>query len=81
MARYSVATAKDSFSELIDRARAGEEVVITRRGQVVAELCPPRTVIDGHEDIYQRLKQFRDSQPQIDIDAVDLIRQMRDEGY
>lgn len=33
MARYSVATTKDSLSKLIDKALAGEEVVITRHGK------------------------------------------------
>lgn len=81
MARYSVAAAKDSFSELIDRARAGEEVVITRRGQVVAELCPPRAMPVGHDDIYERLAAFRASMPIEPIDSTQLIREMRDEGY
>ena len=35
-----VAKAKDSFSELIDRAEAGEVVTITRHGRAVATLSP-----------------------------------------
>lgn len=38
MPRYSVAQAKNGLPKLIDKAMQGEEVVITRRGKVVAEL-------------------------------------------
>lgn len=40
MASYSVATTKDHLSELIDKALAGEEVVITRRGKATVRLVP-----------------------------------------
>jgi prevent-host-death family protein len=40
MTTYSVAHAKASLPRLIDRAMAGEEVVITRHGKPVAELRP-----------------------------------------
>jgi prevent-host-death family protein len=40
MPSYSVANAKASLPRLIDRAMAGEEVVITRHGKPVAELRP-----------------------------------------
>ena len=32
--------AKTHFSKLLDRARHGEEFVITHRGEAVARLCP-----------------------------------------
>jgi prevent-host-death family protein len=37
---YSVADAKNRLPTLIDKALAGEEVVITRRGKPVVELRP-----------------------------------------
>ncbi|MGH7025293.1 MAG: type II toxin-antitoxin system Phd/YefM family antitoxin, partial [Caulobacteraceae bacterium] len=37
---YSVADAKATLPRLIDRAAAGEEVVITRHGKPVAEIRP-----------------------------------------
>lgn len=37
---YSVAEAKNRLPELIDRALNGEDVVITRHGNAVAELKP-----------------------------------------
>jgi antitoxin (DNA-binding transcriptional repressor) of toxin-antitoxin stability system len=33
MPRYSVATARNNLSQLIDKAVAGEEVIITRHGK------------------------------------------------
>jgi len=40
MNTYSVADAKNQLSELIDRARRGEGVVITRHGRPMVELKP-----------------------------------------
>jgi prevent-host-death family protein len=40
MSTYSVADAKSSLPKLINRAMAGEEVIITRHGKPVAELRP-----------------------------------------
>lgn len=38
MPTYTIAQAKARFSELIDRAEAGEEVAITRHGKLVARV-------------------------------------------
>nr|WP_295660789.1 type II toxin-antitoxin system prevent-host-death family antitoxin [Polymorphobacter sp.] len=38
MPRYSVAEAKNTLPRLIDRALAGEDVVITRHGKPVVEV-------------------------------------------
>lgn len=40
--RYSVAEAKNNLPKLIDRALAGEEVTITRRGEPMVRLLPER---------------------------------------
>ena len=40
MTAYSVAEAKNRLPSLIDKALAGEEVIITRRGTPVVELRP-----------------------------------------
>ncbi len=40
MTAYSVANAKAGLPRLIDKALAGEEVIITRHGKPVAELRP-----------------------------------------
>ncbi len=38
MPSYSVATTKDKLSSLIDKALAGEEVIITRHGKPAVEM-------------------------------------------
>lgn len=38
--------AKSRFGQLLDWVAAGEEVVITRRGKVVARVIPPASVVD-----------------------------------
>jgi prevent-host-death family protein len=40
MARYNIAQAKARFSELVDKAIAGEEVVIARANQPLLKLVP-----------------------------------------
>jgi prevent-host-death family protein len=42
MAEISVYQAKTQFSKLLDRAVAGEDVVITRNGRPIARLVPTR---------------------------------------
>ncbi|TIS48540.1 MAG: type II toxin-antitoxin system prevent-host-death family antitoxin, partial [Mesorhizobium sp.] len=37
----SIAEAKAKLSELVSRAEAGEEIVLTRHGKVAARLVPP----------------------------------------
>jgi prevent-host-death family protein len=39
--QVGVYEAKTTFSRLLERVAAGEEVVITRRGEEVARLVPP----------------------------------------
>ncbi len=41
MAEVALFEAKNRLSELIDRVQAGEVIVITRRGKVVAQLTSP----------------------------------------
>jgi prevent-host-death family protein len=38
--------AKNKFGQLLDWVEAGDEVVITRRGKVVARLVPPKATIN-----------------------------------
>lgn len=44
MPTYSVAEAKAKLSELLDKAEAGQSVVITRHGQPVVEFKPVEAV-------------------------------------
>lgn len=43
MATFGMHQAKTHLSELVERALAGEEVVITRRGEPAVRLTPART--------------------------------------
>jgi prevent-host-death family protein len=51
---FAAAKAKARFSELLDRAEAGEEITIRRHGKVVAKLTRP--VTDEEAAVEQRRK-------------------------
>jgi prevent-host-death family protein len=85
MSQHSVVDAKNNLSDLIARAERGEEVVITRHGQPVAELKPVTPARAGPRPMTQADLDWLDSvriklKPGA-LDSVSLIRQMRDEGY
>ena len=61
MKTASVATAKTHLSALIADVAAGEEVVITRRGQPVARLVPPPTVAATFD--WSALRAWLESEP------------------
>lgn len=78
MAAYSVAEAKNQLPKLINKARAGEEVVITRHGKPVAEVCPPKAtepswtpeqIRHAEEAMIAR----RDARPPVSTDSVALF--------
>ena len=67
MASYSVAVTKDNLSALIDKALAGEEVVITRRGKVAVRMVPDTSSAAG-KDVRMAmvdLQEWRKTQPPI----------------
>lgn len=77
----SVAEARSRFSELLDAAEAGETVVITRRGQPVAELTPhPLAPRAGTRDL-SWLDEETAKISYDQVDSGDLVRGMRDERY
>ncbi|MGO9007870.1 MAG: type II toxin-antitoxin system Phd/YefM family antitoxin [Beijerinckiaceae bacterium] len=41
--------AKSKLGRLLDWVEAGEEIIITRRGRVVARLVPPRPALDREQ--------------------------------
>ena len=43
--------AKNRFGQLLDWVEGGDEVVITRRGQIVARLVPPAGAVDRQASI------------------------------
>jgi prevent-host-death family protein len=81
MSTYSVAEAKNKLSELIHRAVAGEDVVITRHGQPIVELKSLRpAAVEMTEADWEWLEAHR--LPRLDPtkDAVELVREIRDEA-
>lgn len=76
MTAYSVAQAKNQLPKLIDKALAGEEVVITRRGKPVVELRPrpprPEPPVGTDEWLFKR----RRTRPAINITSVELLNMM-----
>jgi len=79
MATYSVAEAKNRLPSLIDKARAGEEVVITRHGKAVAELrARNRLTREEREAMYAQMATEAAKHPLAGISAVELVRQDRD---
>lgn len=82
MAHYSVATTKDQLSRLIDKALAGEEVIITRHGKPtvafsVVEKRPVST--KTRKEWLAWLEERRKDLPTLGISSVALVRTMRDE--
>ena len=78
-AHGGLAEAKAGLSALLDAVEAGEEVVITRRGQPVARVVRehPRPV---HSHGWPaRLRALRGDQPQPAGSAVELLRQLLDQ--
>ena len=61
MSSIGVFEAKNRLSELVERAARGEEITITRRGEVVARLVPPAAVSAGNQAIaaIEALRQAR----------------------
>ena len=53
--------AKSRLGQLLDWVEAGEEVVITRRGKVVARMVPPNVAFDRERGrrAVQRIREMR----------------------
>lgn len=76
MDSYNIADAKAQFSELVDRAAAGEEIEIKKRGEPVARIVPvmkPRKRLDV--EALRRVAALSDPTGQ---STADFIREMRD---
>jgi antitoxin (DNA-binding transcriptional repressor) of toxin-antitoxin stability system len=81
MTRYSIAEARESLPRLIDKALAGEDVMLTRDGVAVAELrasqrrAAPRPLSEAE---WRRLRARRAARPSLGEDSVTIVRAMRD---
>lgn len=78
MSSVNLADAKAHLSELVERAAAGEEVRITRRGKPVAQIVPadlPRKPVN-----LVALQALTAAMPKQAEPAREAIRKMRDEA-
>ena len=73
MTAYSVADAKNRLPRLIDKALAGEEVIITRRGKPVAELKPASRATRPSKGTYEWLRSRRDARPGVGLTSVEIL--------
>jgi len=82
MGTHSIADAKNRLSELIDRALAGEGVVITRHGTPMVELKPvaptPRPITEADLDW---LAERRAMLPRMREDSGTFMSRMKDEDW
>ena len=74
MVQVTVAQAKAQVSSLLDAVKAGETVVITRRGNAIAELVPRRSV----RDLLPQLAALMASLPEQACNGVETMRALRD---
>ena len=74
MQHVSVSEARATWSKLVAEAAAGKEVVITRYGQPVARLSPPRASAHFPDSAH-----LRASMPPMHVSAGQFVRDMRDE--
>ena len=81
MTTYSVADAKAGLPRLIDRALAGEEVIISRHGAPVAELRPV-TVSPRKEPsaTYAWLQARRRTRPTVGLTSVEILDRLYDDS-
>ncbi|OYW37436.1 MAG: prevent-host-death protein [Hydrogenophilales bacterium 12-61-10] len=75
MSTVTLAEAKTHLSHLLDQVEAGEEVIITRRGQAIARITPvkkPKQPVKSLAEFRSRMARWRKS-------SAELLRDMRDE--
>ena len=81
MKTVGLAEAKAQLSALLDAVEAGDEVLITRRGQAVARLIAARSPNQPGTPLAwtERLRRLHGDAPGFVGSAVDLVREMREE--
>lgn len=70
-----VREARQQFCQLLDRVEKGEEVIIRRRGRIVARLVPPGPASPSLPD----LREFRQSIPLSGPGLSETVRREREE--
>lgn len=79
MANVGIFEAKNRLSELVERAARGEEIVITRRGEQVARLVPPR-VLDAPDQARALAAKIRSSRIGYPLGDGASVRELIEEG-
>jgi prevent-host-death family protein len=74
MKHVGIRQARQEFPDLIDRAEAGEEIVITRQGKPVAKLVPAPKPLRS----LPSLAEFRQGVGRAGTPAAHLLREERD---
>jgi antitoxin (DNA-binding transcriptional repressor) of toxin-antitoxin stability system len=78
MPEINLAEAKARLSELVDRAAAGERIVITKRGKPVLEMVKPRSAPQRVD--LKALRQLTHGQPRQKQGAAEALRELRDQA-
>ena len=73
MAAYSVADAKNWLPSLIDKALAGEQVIITRHGKPVVELRPAVRQSVPATGTHEWLRARTRARPSIGLTSVEIL--------
>jgi prevent-host-death family protein len=73
MSVYSVADAKNRLPTLIDKALAGEEVIITRRGKPVVELRPATRIVPPAKGTHEWLRARTRARPGVGLTSVEIL--------
>lgn len=78
--KVGVLEAKNQFSALADRAAAGEEVIVTKRGEPYVKIVPVERRHDP-EEIKAAFRRVRERLREEGVTFTqDEVRQLRDEG-
>jgi prevent-host-death family protein len=73
MARLTATEAARSFSEVLNRVAAGEEIEVTRAGTPIAVISPPKARLLSAE----RFRALLESAPPVDEDFAAEMRELR----
>jgi prevent-host-death family protein len=73
MVRMTATDAARSFSEVLNRVAAGEEIEVTRSGAAVAVIAPPKAQLISAE----RFRELINSAPKPDAEFAEAVRASR----
>jgi antitoxin (DNA-binding transcriptional repressor) of toxin-antitoxin stability system len=78
MSQINLAEAKARLSELVERAAAGERIVITKHGKPVLELVKPRSAPERID--LKALRRLTTGLPRQKQGAAETLRELRDQA-